>query len=72
MDKRKVIVIELIIQTKSNDYKRETHREKDMMRKREKYVKKTKNYQDTTLKRYVYTKRLFYLIEKTLNIDVIF
>ncbi len=53
MGRREATVTELVAQAESNGYKRGAHQEKDMVRMREKHVKKTKKDQDATLKRYI-------------------
>jgi hypothetical protein len=51
--RQEVIITELVIHAEPNSYKRGAHKEKDLVRGREKHVKKTKKDQDTTLKHYV-------------------
>jgi hypothetical protein len=53
MGRREATVSELVAQAEFNGYKRRAHKEKDIMRRREKYVKKTKKDQDATLKRFI-------------------
>jgi hypothetical protein len=53
MGRREATVTELVAQAESNGYKRGGHKEKGVVREREKHFTKTKKDQDATLKRYV-------------------